>query len=185
MRIWDPANTRLNEPARESSQTYTVLGCVQMHWICPLYKLSSCWAQQVERIWTPCWEVLSGVESLWFNKTQHRSTPLNISQQGVQMCSICWAQHVESLYSGQLQCIFHKITRLSSKQNTKHAWWVKSNSLAITWPYIFSCPGNSQCERISIPTSLRARAILLVFEKFTRAYLFQIAQEKSCDYLYK
>ena len=32
---------------------------------------------------------------------------------------------------------------------------------------------------------LRARAILLAFEKFTRAYqyLFQIAQEKSCDYL--
>ena len=26
------------------------------------------------------------------------------------------------------------------------------------------------------------RVILLVFEKFTRAYLFQIAQEKSCDY---
>ena len=34
-----------------------------MHWICPLYKLSTCWAQQVERIWTPCWEVLSLVES--------------------------------------------------------------------------------------------------------------------------
>ena len=34
-----------------------------MHWIYPLYKLSTCWAQQVERIWTPCWEVLSGVAS--------------------------------------------------------------------------------------------------------------------------
>ena len=32
--------------------------------------------------------------------------------------------------------------------------------------------------------ALRARALLLVFEKFTRAYLFQIAREKSCDYLY-
>ena len=36
-----------------------------------------------------------------------------------------------------------------------------------------------------IAFALRARPILLVFEKFTRAYLFQIAQEKSCDYLYK
>ena len=26
---------------------------------------------------------------------------------------------------------------------------------------------------------------VLVFEKFTLAYLFQIAREKSCDYLYK
>ena len=38
-----------------------------MHWICPLYKLSTCWAQQVERIWTPsvekCWAVLCLVES--------------------------------------------------------------------------------------------------------------------------
>ena len=34
------------------------------------------------------------------------------------------------------------------------------------------------------PQIERAR-ILLLFEKFTRAYLFQIAQEKSCDYLYK
>ena len=33
------------------------------------------------------------------------STPLNISQQGVQMRSTCWTQHVESLYSGQIQCI--------------------------------------------------------------------------------
>ena len=32
---------------------------------------------------------------------------------------------------------------------------------------------------------LRARAILLVLEKFTCAYLFQIAREKSCDYLYR
>ena len=32
--------------------------------------------------------------------------------------------------------------------------------------------------------ALRALALLLVFEKFTRAYLFQIAREKSCDYLY-
>ena len=27
------------------------------------------------------------------------------------------------------------------------------------------------------------RVQFVVFEKFTRAYLFQIAQEKSCDYL--
>ena len=32
--------------------------------------------------------------------------------------------------------------------------------------------------------ALRARALLLVFETFTRAYLFQIAREKSCEYLY-
>ena len=32
--------------------------------------------------------------------------------------------------------------------------------------------------------ALRARALLLVFEKFTRAYLFHIAREKSCDYLH-
>ena len=30
-----------------------------------------------------------------------------------------------------------------------------------------------------------ACAILLGFKKFTCAYLFQISQEKSCDYLYK
>ena len=34
-----------------------------MHWICPLYKLSTCWTQLVEHIWTPCYEVLSSVES--------------------------------------------------------------------------------------------------------------------------
>ena len=39
--------------------------------------------------------------------------------------------------------------------------------------------------RPQIALTPRARAILLVFEKFTRVYLFQIAQEKSCDYLYK
>ena len=53
-----------------------------MHWICPLYKLSTCWAQQVERIWTPCWEMLSDVESCWgkFETGQtFRSTLLNIS----------------------------------------------------------------------------------------------------------
>ena len=34
--------------------------------------------------------------------------------------------------------------------------------------------------------ALRARALLLVSKKFTRAYLFQIAREKkSCAYLYK
>ena len=32
-------------------------------------------------------------------------------------------------------------------------------------------------QRPQIALSLRARAILLVFEKFTRAYLFQIALE--------
>ena len=42
-----------------------------------------------------------------------------------------------------------------------------------------------QFQRPQIALALRARAILLVFEKFTRAYLFQIAQEKECDYLYK
>ena len=42
-----------------------------------------------------------------------------------------------------------------------------------------------QFQRPQIALALRARAILLVFEKFTRAYLFQIAQEKKCDYLYK
>ena len=31
--------------------------------------------------------------------------------------------------------------------------------------------------------TLRARALLLVFEKFSRAYLLQIAREKSRDYL--
>ena len=34
-----------------------------MDWICPLYKLSTCWGQRVERIWRRCWEVLSLVES--------------------------------------------------------------------------------------------------------------------------
>ena len=32
-------------------------------------------------------------------------------------------------------------------------------------------------QRAQIALALRARAILLVFEKFTRAYLFQIALE--------
>ena len=145
------------------------LSRVQMHWICPLYKLSTFWAQQVERIRAPCWEVLSGVESCWgkFETGQtFRSTRLNISfvsqpsMRGstkssafAQQRSTCWAharpvpsvsknsqpwfsmslceiigllnmlsncwghlntalsntsantQHVESLYSGQIQCI--------------------------------------------------------------------------------
>ena len=34
------------------------------------------------------------------NLSQQDSTPLNTSQQGVQMRSPCWAQHAESLYSG-------------------------------------------------------------------------------------
>ena len=34
--------------------------------------------------------------------------------------------------------------------------------------------------------ALRARALFLVFEKFTRAYLFHSKlHSKSCDYLYK
>ena len=69
-----------------------------MHWICPLYKLSTCWAQ-----WTPCWEVLSLVESNL--KLVKRSTRLNISfvprssmcgstksSAFAQQCSTCWAQ---------------------------------------------------------------------------------------------
>ena len=40
-------------------------------------------------------------------------------------------------------------------------------------------------QRLQIALALRARAIWLVFEKFTRADLSQIAREKSCDYLYK
>lgn len=39
------------------------LSPVQMHWIPPLYMPSTYWAQQVECIWTPCWEVLSLIES--------------------------------------------------------------------------------------------------------------------------
>ena len=137
-------------------------------WICPLHKLST-WAQQVQRIWTPCWEVSSGVESccVKFETGQtFRSTRLNISfvsrssmcgstkssafaQQRstswaharavpsvskdsqprfsmslyeifglLNMLSHCWGhlntelnntststQHVESLHSGQIQCI--------------------------------------------------------------------------------
>ena len=84
------------------------LSHVQMHWICPLYKLSTCWAQQVERIWTTCWEVLSSVESCWvkFETGQTlNSTRLNIffvsrsSMRGstkssafAQQRSTCWAQ---------------------------------------------------------------------------------------------
>ena len=40
--------------------------------------------------------------------------------------------------------------------------------------YIFRIP--------QIALALRARTILLVFEKFTRAYLFQIALEIMCLY---
>jgi len=133
-----------------------------MHWICPLYKLSTCWAQQVERIWTPCWEMLSLVEAnLKLVKlfAQHCSTfplfrshpcvaqqsreHLHSNAQHVEPthaqcpayprilshdsawafvkssdCSTCWViveviwtprstntQRVESLYSGQIQCI--------------------------------------------------------------------------------
>ena len=83
------------------------LSCVQMHWICPQHKLSTCWAQQVERIWTPCWEVFNGVESCWFKFETGQtfsSTRLNIflvsrsSMRGstkssafAQQRSTCWA----------------------------------------------------------------------------------------------
>ena len=85
---------------------------VQMHWICPLYKLSTCWAQQVERIWTLCWEVLSDVESCWvkFETGQtFSSTRLNIffvsrssirgltkSSAFAQQRSTCWAPRTRS-----------------------------------------------------------------------------------------
>ena len=88
------------------------LGRMQMHWICPLCKLSTSWAQQVERIWTPCWEVLSGDESCWFKFETGQtfsSTPLNIllvsrsSMRGstkssafAQQRSICWAPRTRS-----------------------------------------------------------------------------------------
>ena len=39
------------------------------------------------------------------NLNQQDSTPFNTSQQGVQMRSTCWPQHVDSLHSGQIQCI--------------------------------------------------------------------------------
>ena len=50
-------------------------------------------------------EMLSRVErnvSPFSNLTQQDSTPLNTSQQGVQMRSTCRAQCVESLNSGQI-----------------------------------------------------------------------------------
>ena len=90
-----------------------------MHWICPLYKLSTCWAQQVERIWTPCWEVLSGVESCWvkFETGQtFRWTLLGISfvsrsfMRGstqssgfAQQRSTCWA-HARAVCSVSKNC---------------------------------------------------------------------------------
>ena len=40
-------------------------------------------------------------------------------------------------------------------------------------------------KKFHIHLALRARAILLVFEKFTHAYLFQITREISFDYRYK
>ena len=153
-----------------STMQVPLLSSVQMHWICPLYQLSACWAQQVERIWTLCWEVLSGVESCWVKCETGQtfcSTWLNISfVSRSSMCgstkssafaeqrSTCWAyasavpsvsedsqpwfnmslgenfgmlnmlshcwgylntllnsistntQQVESLHSGQIQCIF-------------------------------------------------------------------------------
>ena len=141
-----------------------------MHWICPLYKLSTCWVfvevllsaafkwpqqwlnmlsspkisqrlmlihhgwesldtlgtarawpQHVERCCANALDfveprmddretkkMLSRVElRVWPvpNLTQQDSTLLNTCQQVVQMRSTCWAQHVDSLYSGQIQCI--------------------------------------------------------------------------------
>ena len=37
--------------------------------------------------------------------------------------------------------------------------------------------------KVCIGNYMISSALLLVFEKFPSAYLFQIAQEKSCDYL--
>ena len=42
---------------------------------------------------------------------------------------------------------------------------------------IFQFGINKHFQRPQIALALRARAILLVFEKFTRAYLFQIGLE--------
>ena len=68
---------------------------------------STCWVQThstlLSHTWMTakqrkCWAVLSekfDQFQIWLIKTQH-STPLNTSQQGVQMLSTCWAQHVES-----------------------------------------------------------------------------------------
>ena len=52
-----------------------------------------------------------------------------------------------------------------------------------TWPWVqvFANTGTTS-EPLARTWLIRARALLLVFEKFTRAYLFQIAREKSCDY---
>ena len=48
---------------------------------------------------------------------------------------------------------------------------------------IFSCNFGKNNFRLQIALALRARAILLVFEKFTRADLTKL-HSKSCDYLY-
>ena len=113
------------------------LSRVQMHWIHPLYKLSTCWAQQVERIWTPCWEVLSGVESCWvkFETGQtFRSTRLNISfvsrssmfgstksNAFAQQRSTCWA-HARAVpsISKNFQCSrsFHYVVVASFTAST-------------------------------------------------------------------
>ena len=83
-----PCEQRLSKTHQRASKRgsaeieSSLLSRVQMQWICPPCKLATCWAQQVERIWTPCWEVLSGVESCWFKfETGQtlRSTRLNIS----------------------------------------------------------------------------------------------------------
>ena len=113
-----PCEQRLSKTHQRASKRgsaeieSSLLSRVQMHWICPLCKLSTCWAQQVERIWTPCWEVLSGDESCWFKFETGQtfsSTPLNIllvsrsSMRGstkssafAQQRSTCWAPRTRS-----------------------------------------------------------------------------------------
>ena len=56
-------------------------------------------------------------------------------------------------------------------------------------PKILSCPkferGGGAAQLPSPPGPVRLwRVQFVVFEKFTSAYLFQIAREKLCDYLF-
>ena len=60
------------------------------------------WPRNKENV-EPCWA--KNFSSFKCDSATEDSTPLNTSQQGVQMRLTCWAQHVDSLHSGQIQCI--------------------------------------------------------------------------------
>ena len=103
-----------------------------MHWICPLYKLSTCWAQQVERIWTPCWEMLSGVERFWVLLSQiwnWSNFSLSTAQHFLYFAVIyAWLNKVECICTATLNMLS---PRTRSAQRIQK--FVKSSDCSSCW----------------------------------------------------